>query len=76
MKSPRKKGNKSLRFKSVYLGRSGRAAAKAAQQFWQAASPQSRMAAIQEMIAHIELIQGRNPDALRLCRTTAVIKRT
>ena len=66
---------KKRKLKLVYKGNSMKQAEVGCDLFWKKATPAQRMQAITDMVYHVALIKGINSDALRLCRTTAVIKR-
>ncbi len=71
MSKPKKK-----KFDLVYAGRNAGVAQAKADAFWDSASDEARMKAVNDLVEHASALKGIKPSELRLCRTTAVIKRT
>lgn len=69
------KSKKRQNIRVIYNGRSQADADEAAFEFWHKASPQEKMNAVNQMITEVELRKGKKLDELRLCRSTAIIRR-
>lgn len=63
------------RYKLVYLGRSFADCEKAGLKFWHNADAAAKVQAMRELVEQTAVCQGIRPHALRLLRTTALIRR-
>jgi hypothetical protein len=67
-------GRSKRKFKLVYCGTSFEEAQAAGLQFWRHASTRAKLQAMRELVEQAALLKGIPPHALRLLRSTAVIK--
>lgn len=63
------------KYKLIYKGTSRVKAEAQCDLFWKDATPTQKMQAINDLINQSILFKGQDPNALRLLRSTAVIKR-
>ena len=69
------KKNRKNRFKLIYKGFSFEDAEKASKRFWQEVDYSEKLYAVTQVIHDSYLLKGINFHALRLLRTTAIIRK-
>lgn len=72
---PKNKKNSKPRFKLTYKGSSFKDTQDASAGFWSNVSPAQKIAAITDVIYESYLLKGIDFHALRLLRTTAIIRK-
>jgi hypothetical protein len=68
--------DKRKKFKLVYCGASFAAAERAGLEFWRTASVKAKAQAMRELVEQAAMMKGIPAHALRLLRSTAIIKRS
>ena len=71
-----KKTLRKIKYQLVYAGRCWKEAEAACDIFWESATTAQKFQGVNDLIEHVALIKGTKNNELRLCRSTAVIKRT